>query len=147
MKFAKKKKNNLKSMKQPNKRKPQSVFFQELKQLSERKIQNAFFKAFNKCGFHNYALPFAVKNEVGKNCERTGRLNKLAGVVSGMADVIVLDMRGKCMPLFLEFKASKGNQSINQKHMQAILEEAGYTYYIVRSSEEAINRVKEYFNL
>jgi hypothetical protein len=50
-------------------------------------------------------------------------------------------------PLFLEFKTSKGRQSPSQKDYQARVEEGTHIYYIVRSSEEAINRVKKYFNL
>lgn len=118
-----------------------------MRKLSERQIQSAFFQEFKLYPFSNSLLPFAVKNEVGKNNIITGRLNKMAGVVSGMADVIVLDMKCNYMPLFLEFKTSKGKQSQSQKDMQKTLEIAGYTYYVARSSEEAINKVKQYFNL
>lgn len=127
-----------------------------MKELSERKIQSAFFQEFKLYGFDKFLLAQAVKNEVGKNNIITGRLNKLAGVVAGASDVVIFDMRTLSMrknstdyfkPLFLEFKTSKGRQSPSQKDYQARVEEGTHTYYIVRSSEEAINRVKDYFGL
>ena len=127
-----------------------------MRKPSERQIQSAFFQEFKLYGFDKFLLAQAVKNEVGKNNIITGQLNKMAGVVAGASDVVVFDMRTLNMrksptdyykPLFLEFKTFKGKQSPSQKDYQARVEEGTHTYCIVRSSEEAVNRVKQYFNL
>lgn len=60
---------------------------------------------------------------------------KVMGMVKGVADMTYLSKGG---PVFLEFKTEKGKQSPAQKDWQALVENAGYRYCVVRSFEEFV---------
>ncbi len=116
--------------------------------IPERQIQSNFFKEIILRNWQgNKILAFAVKNEVGKNNIVAGILNKQAGVIKGVSDVVILDFQGSKLPLFLEFKKLNGKQSSSQKDFESLITSKGYTYAVVRSTEEAINKTAEYFQL
>jgi hypothetical protein len=62
------------------------------------------------------------------------------GVVPGVADMMYLSDTGL---IAIEFKTITGRQSDVQKRWQAVIEAAGYRYYIIRSFEQ----FKETLNL
>ena len=115
--------------------------------LKEHQIQTRFFQEIELMGWQKKKIfAFAIKNEVGKNNPVAGFRNKQAGVKAGVPDVMALEVpfNGK-PPLFLEFKSKAGKQNNSQKEMEIYLTQQGYKYALVRSCEEAINVVKEYF--
>lgn len=117
--------------------------------LKEHQIQTRFFQEIKLRGWQEKKIfAFAVKNEVGKNNPVAGFRNKQAGVKAGVPDVVALEVpfNGK-PPLFLEFKSKTGKQNDNQKEMEIYLTQQRYKYALVRSCEEAVNLVKEYFDL
>ena len=116
--------------------------------IPERQIQSNFFKEIILRNWQqNKIFAFAVKNEVGKNNIVAGVLNKQAGVIKGVSDVVILDFQGSKLPLFLEFKKPKQKQTDSQKDFQSLVEENGYTYAVVYSTAEAINETVKYFEL
>ena len=116
--------------------------------IPERQIQSNFFKEIILRNWQcKKIFAFAVKNEVGKNNIVAGVLNKQAGVIKGVSDVVILDFQGSKLPLFLEFKKPKQKQTESQKDFQSLVEENGYTYAVVYSTAEAINETVKYFEL
>ena len=116
--------------------------------IPERQIQSNFFKEIILRNWQqNKIFAFAVKNEVGKNNIVAGVLNKQAGVIKGVSDVVILDFQGSKLPLFLEFKKPKQKQTESQKDFESLIEENGYTYAVVYSTAEAINETVKYFEL
>ena len=79
-------------------------------------------------------LVFSVPNGVNISNPVTRKLNKYAGCLSGVSDLIILTK--KC-PYFIEIKTKKGRQSPNQKEFQQNIEKLGYTYQIWREIEDA----------
>ena len=90
-------------------------------------------------------LLFAVPNG-GRRGKIEARIMKAEGVVSGVADMILLVPRGGFASLCIEFKSDKGRQSTMQKAWQQAAEEAGNKYIVVRSIEEFIDAVNEYLS-
>lgn len=56
------------------------------------------------------------------------------GLVAGVSDMILL--RPDRPPLCIEFKLPEGRQSPAQKEWQAVAEETGADYVLIRSLEE-----------
>ena len=116
--------------------------------IPERQIQSNFFKEIILRNWQcNKIFAFAVKNEVGKNNIVAGALNKQAGVIKGVSDVVILDFQGSKLPLFLEFKKPKQKQTESQKDFESLITSKGYTYAVVYSTAEAINETVKYFEL
>lgn len=69
---------------------------------------------------------------------------KAMGVRAGFPDLILCIARQGYHGLFVELKTAKGRQSDNQKYYQAVLEEQGYKYVVVRSIEDFIETINEY---
>lgn len=88
-------------------------------------------------------LLFAVPNGGARN-RTTGAILKAEGVVAGVADMLLLVPSGEFHGLALEFKTATGRQSDAQKRWQKAIEEQGYKYALVRSTEEAIDITNEY---
>jgi len=62
-----------------------------------------------------------------------GNQNRGLGLIKGRSDM-VLYWKGKAY--FLEFKNEVGTQSIDQKNWQIIVENQGFEYYIIKSTEQ-----------
>lgn len=69
---------------------------------------------------------------------------KAMGVRAGFPDLILCIARQGYHGLFVELKTAKGRQSDNQKYYQAVLEEQGYKYVVIRSIEDFIATINDY---
>lgn len=91
-------------------------------------------------------LLFHVANELDRPDSNPilGAIRKAQGIVSGVADLILLIPRGKYHGLMIEMKTKDGSQSIHQREWQKLVEEQGYRYVVVRSEEEFRALLTEY---
>ncbi len=76
-----------------------------------------------------------------------GAIRKSLGVVSGVADLLLLVASGGYHGLCIEMKDEKGRQKPAQAEWQAIVEAQGYKYIICRSLEQFKITIKEYLCL
>ena len=76
-----------------------------------------------------------------------GAIRKSLGVVSGVADLLLLVPSGRYHGLCIEMKDEKGRQKPAQAEWQAIVEAQGYKYIICRSLEQFKIIIKEYLCL
>lgn len=110
----------------------------------EAQIQTEFFKQvrilFPKLPSK---LLFAVPNGGSRNIIEARNM-KLQGVISGVADVILLIPKKGYASLCLEFKTAKGWQSDEQKEFQRQVEACGSKYVIVRSVVQGIKIIRKY---
>ncbi len=89
-------------------------------------------------------LLFAVPNGGARN-SREAAIMKAEGVTAGVADMILLIPRHGYGCLCIEFKTKDGHQSESQKLWQADVEANGNKYVVVRSIDEFVKEVKNYF--
>jgi len=94
----------------------------------EAEIQAAIVKALSKLGFVVIHIP----NQATKGRQR------YSGLLPGAPDLIVI---GDKKVWFMEVKTEDGRQSPKQRLVQAMLEERGFDYHLVRSVEDAIKAV------
>lgn len=73
-----------------------------------------------------------------------GAIRKSLGVVSGVADLLLLVASGGYHGLCIEMKDEKGRQKPAQAEWQAIVEAQGYKYVICRSLEQFKIIIREY---
>lgn len=85
------------------------------------------------------AVWFHIPNE-GKRSYRMGSLQRAKGLVSGVADYILLYDTG-C--LCIEFKAKPNKQSKNQLDFERWCDHEGVPYIVVYSAEEAIAALEQ----
>ncbi len=71
---------------------------------------------------------------------------KLQGVVSGVADLLLLTPRKGFGCLCIEMKADKGRQSENQKAWEAEAKKHGNCYVVCRSIDEFMNIINTYLS-
>ena len=72
---------------------------------------------------------------------------KAEGVLSGVADLILLKPKGKYAALLIEMKTKQGRQSPAQKQWEADLSKDGeFKYVLCRSVEDFISATKSYLN-
>ena len=76
-----------------------------------------------------------------------GAIRKSLGVVSGVADLLLLVASGGYHGLCIEMKDEKGRQKPAQAEWQTIIEAQGYRYVICRSLEQFKVIVNEYLCL
>lgn len=81
-------------------------------------------------------LVFSVPNEA--TYKRRNYFHQL-GMLSGVSDLILVFLNGI---IFIECKAPKGKQSIEQINFQKRVEALGFKYYIIRELDE----IKEILN-
>ncbi len=71
-----------------------------------------------------------------------GKMYKVKGCPKGTADTLILDSmkmsisNAKAYPIFVEFKSSKGKQTIEQAEFERDVKSLGYEYYVIRSLDE-----------
>ncbi len=94
----------------------------------EAEIQAAIVKALSRLGF----LVIHVPNQATRGKHR------YSGLLPGAPDLIVI---GNKRIYFMEVKTEDGRQSPKQKMVQAMLEERGFDYCIVRSIDDALKVV------
>lgn len=76
----------------------------------------------------------------------TGAKLKAMGVVSGVADLILMEQRHGYGALCIELKTQKGRLSASQNRWGDSVTCAGYKYVVVRSLDEFIRVVKTYLD-
>lgn len=76
-----------------------------------------------------------------------GAIRKSLGVVSGVADFLLLIPSGRYHGLCIEMKDEKGRQKPAQAEWQVIVEAQGYKYVICRSLEQFKIIIQEYLCL
>lgn len=109
----------------------------------ESRIQIACVRWF-MYEYPQYAgLLFHVPNG-GYRKKTTAIIMKQEGVVSGVADLILLVPNKDSHGLCIEMKTEKGRQSDNQKVWQFKVTEQGYQYEVVRSVEQFIDVINAY---
>lgn len=99
-----------------------------MKLKTEAKLQADIVEYINK----NYpqVLLFSVPNE--STYRRRNYFHSL-GMLSGVSDLILVFLNGI---LFIECKAPKGRQSLEQINFQKRVEALGFKYYIIRELDE-----------
>jgi hypothetical protein len=88
---------------------------------------------------------FAVPNG-SKRDKITAKNLKDEGVVSGVADIILLKANKYYGGLAIEMKTSKGKQSPTQMAWQKEAEANGNKYVICRSIEDFMREIKDYLS-
>ena len=88
-------------------------------------------------------LLFAVPNG-GKRGIVEASIMKAEGVVSGVADLLLLVPKGNHNALAIEMKTAKGKQNENQKLWQTDFENMGGKYVICRCFDEFRNEIEQY---
>lgn len=86
-------------------------------------------------------LVFSVPNE--STYRRRNYFHSL-GMLSGVSDLILIFLN---TVLFIECKAPKGRQSIEQINFQKRVEALGFKYFIVRELDEIKNIINNELNL
>lgn len=115
----------------------------------ESKLQQACVRWFNY-QYPNLIL-FSVKNSSKMGGKKTKHgipleaiIAKREGLVSGIADVLLLQPNHFFHGFFIEFKTDKGRQSESQKTFEKYCKEHGYKYLIIRNLDVFINEIKKY---
>lgn len=88
-------------------------------------------------------LLFAVPNGSRRDAI-TGAILKREGVVSGVADLILLIPQKGYASLCIEMKYGKNGQSASQKEWQQLAEAAGNKYVVCKSLSEFMEQVNRY---
>lgn len=110
---------------------------------SEHDIQTACVHWFRLQYPQLAPLLFAVPN--GTNKSRAARVHfKDEGLLSGVADMLLLIPRCGYHGLCIEMKTRTGRQSETQKAWQLAVEEQGYRYIVLRSLDEFMELIKNY---
>jgi hypothetical protein len=86
---------------------------------------------------------FAVPNGGWREKATAGKM-KAEGVLSGVADLILLKSNAHYGALLIEMKTRTGRQADTQRQWQALIEADGYKYVICRSLEDFIREVRTY---
>jgi nucleoside-specific outer membrane channel protein Tsx len=109
------------------------------KSKSEARIQQEIVLWFNN-EYPNFRGLLCYNNNNSTGGYR-GKVNKFLGIIKGRSDM-VLYYSGK--GYMIELKDDRGRQSKDQIEWQLLIESQGFTYFIIRSKEEAeilINRI------
>lgn len=87
---------------------------------------------------------FAVPNG-GRRDAATGRILKDEGVLAGVSDLILLKSNQHYGALLIETKTKKGTQRESQKEWESKITADGYKYVVVRTLDDFIKEVDDYF--
>lgn len=93
----------------------------------------------NRKHFRIPCMIFHVPNE-GKRSYRVGALLKAMGLVPGVPDYVCIPNKGTAF--FIEFKDKKRKLTENQEAFRLMCSEMGIDWFLVRSSQEAIEVLK-----
>lgn len=104
------------------------------KTYPERAIQCAIVKALKKYARPQSCFWYAIPNGGKRHVITAARL-KAEGVVPGAPDLGFVLPRG--LAAFLEIKASKGRQSVQQEFIEKQIEALGGRYAVAHSIDEA----------
>lgn len=112
----------------------------------EHRLQVACVRWFRYAYPDFTRLLFAVPNGGQRNAVTAIRL-KAEGVVSGVADLLLLVPRKDKHGLCIEMKTDKGVQSENQKLWQKDIEAQQYEYFVCRSFDEFEKIINNYLSV
>lgn len=114
---------------------------------TESNLQRQCVEWFRRQYRSHAMMLFAVPNGGGRSKVEAG-IMKAEGVTAGVSDLILLEARGSYGALCIEMKTKKrgSRQEKSQKEWQAVAEEFGNKYVIVRSLEEFMKVVKSYMD-
>lgn len=122
----------------------------EKKKLSRKKPDNREHRLQVQCvKYFRYQYPrladllFAIPNG-GRRDQVTGAMLKSEGVISGIADLILLKSNRFYGALAIEMKTPEGRQQPSQKQWQKECEGAGNKYVVCRTFEEFKDVVDRY---
>jgi hypothetical protein len=110
---------------------------------AESKLQIACVQWFRLSYPQYKRLLFHVPNG-GYRSKVTAAIMKREGVVSGVADLLLLAPNGKYNGLCIEMKTPKGRQSELQKLWENAVVEENYKYEIVRNIEQFMEVINQY---
>jgi hypothetical protein len=99
----------------------------------EHRMQAAFVKWLRLRNIPHFAIPNG-----GARSAITGRRLKDEGVSPGVPDMFI-----PCLKMFIEFKTAKGRVSSEQQEWIEHLQFQGYIVHVCRSTEDAIEAIKE----
>lgn len=116
---------------------------------NEGRIQAQCFQWFWNTYPQYRKLLFHVPNENDRADSNIiqGAIRKSLGVVSGVADFLLLIPSGRYHGLCIEMKDEKGRQKPAQAEWQVIVEAQGYKYVVCRSLEQFKIIIQEYLCL
>lgn len=114
-----------------------------MRAVSESQIQHSCLQWFRLQYPALSLLLFAVPNG-GKRDSKSGARMKYEGVISGVADLILLIPKKGFASLCIEMKTPKGEQSESQRKWQGAAERANNKYVVCRSLMEFMNEVNSY---
>jgi len=92
---------------------------------------------------HSNIVFFHVPNGGKRNVREAVRF-KREGVISGVADIIILRPNKTKHGLLIELKTKIGKQSMEQKEFQKKVEQFNYKYSICKSLDEFMKVVSDY---
>lgn len=111
----------------------------------EDKLQSECVKWFRYQYPKLKQLLFHVPNG-GKRSRVTAQIFKAMGVVSGVADLILLAPRKSYGALCIEMKTPSGDQSPSQREWEKDVIAAGNKYALCRSFDEFEKTIKDYLS-
>lgn len=116
---------------------------------NEGRIQAECFQWFHNFFPQYRGLLFHVPNENDRSDSNIiqGAIRKSLGVVSGVADLLLLIASSGYHGLCIEMKDEKGRQKPAQAEWQTIVESQGYKYVVCRSLEQFKIIIQEYLCL
>lgn len=121
---------------------------------SEAKIQSECVLWLHNEHPETRGLCFCVPNENSRSVYESkkqqlisGAQRRSTGVVAGVADTLLLIPRDSYHGACIEFKTEIGRQSEAQIKWQALVEQHGYYYVVVRSLEEFKKFINWYLSL
>lgn len=109
----------------------------------EERLQKDCVQWFRYQYMTHWRQLFAVPNGGSRNKKEAANM-KAAGVVAGVADLILLIPNDRYGSLCIELKHGSNKQTDQQREWQASTEEHGNLYVVVCELEEFINIVKQY---
>ncbi len=89
---------------------------------------------------------YAIPNGGSRNIIEASNLKK-QGILSGVADLHLPIRSGNYHSLFIEMKYDKGKQTESQIAFQNKVEKFDNKYLVIRSFDEFVTEIKNYFNI
>jgi hypothetical protein len=89
-------------------------------------------------------LLFAIPNGGRRNAREAARL-KSQGVTPGVPDLFLAIPIHGSPGCFFELKVGKNTLTESQKQMHEMLNQRGYICFVIRSLDEFMNTIREYF--
>lgn len=111
--------------------------------FNESKLQRDCIKWF-RCQYPKLML-FSIPNG-GKRGKIEAMIMKGEGVVSGVADLMLLKSNYKFHGLFIEMKYGKNKQTDLQLSFEKYCKENNYEYIVCKSIDEFIKQIKTYLH-